>query len=202
MNWLAHVHLSEPTATFRLGNVLPDLVPARELTALAPEYQRGIACHRRIDAFTDAHPCFRRSVARVPAEFRRFGGIIVDVLYDHFLSVSWNEHSNVSLRNCVDDFYSSFESHRAHLPPTVWPILERMREQDWLGSYGDLDGVRLALQRIGCRLRKPRDLGACIAELNAAYAGYKADFDRFIPEVTAHVGTQSLVAIDAIILDR
>ena len=202
MNWLAHVHLSEPSAAFRLGNVLPDLVSARELVSLAPEYQRGIACHRRIDAFTDQHPCFRRSKARVPAEFRRFGGIIVDVLYDHFLSASWSEHSNAPLRRCVNDFYSSFESHRANLPPGVWPILERMREQDWLGSYGDLDGVRLALQRIGCRLRKPCDLGSCVVGLEAAYVGFRTDFDEFIPEVTEHVEMGSRVAVDGVMLGR
>jgi acyl carrier protein phosphodiesterase len=188
MNWLAHLHLSEPSAAFRLGNVLPDLVPARELAAMAPEYQRGIACHRRIDAFTDAHPCFRRSVARVSPEFRRFGGIIVDVLYDHFLSASWSEHSSVPLRSCVDEFYRSFESHRTDLPPAVWPILERMREQDWLGSYGDLPGVRLALERVGRRLSKPRDLGACVAGLESAYAGFQTDFLQFFPEMAAFLG--------------
>jgi acyl carrier protein phosphodiesterase len=184
MNWLAHVHLSEPSATFRLGNVLPDLVPARELTTLAAGYQRGIECHRRIDAFTDAHPCFRRSVARMPSEFRRYGGIIVDVLYDHFLSVSWNEHARQPLRRCVDEFYESFDPHRAALPSSVWPILERMREQDWLGSYGDLAGVHTALQRIGRRLRKPRDLGGCVEGLEAGYAGFQADFREFFPEIT------------------
>jgi acyl carrier protein phosphodiesterase len=187
MNWLAHVHLSEPSAAFRLGNVLPDLVPARELTTLAAGYQRGIECHRRIDAFTDAHPYFRRSVARVPSEFRRYGGIIVDVLYDHFLSVRWNEHTRQPLRRCVDEFYESFAPHRAALPSSVWPILERMREQDWLGSYGDLAGVHIALQRISHRLRRPFELGGCMSGLESAYVSFSADFDEFFPELAAHV---------------
>ena len=90
MNWLAHLHLSEPTSAFRLGNVLPDLVPARDLANLPEAFQRGIKCHHRIDAFTDAHPKFRQSVARLSPRFRRFGGIIVDVFYDHFLAVNWD----------------------------------------------------------------------------------------------------------------
>ena len=187
MNWLAHVHLSEPSAAFRLGKILPDLVPARELTSLAPEYQRGITCHRRIDAFTDTHPCFRRSVARVPSDFRRFGGIIVDVLYDHFLSVNWGNHSDQPLRRCVDDFYGSFDGHRAELPNSVWPILERMREQDWLGSYGDLAGVRLTLWRIGHRLRRPRDLGECMPELESIYPDLRADFEGFYDALSVHI---------------
>jgi acyl carrier protein phosphodiesterase len=34
MNWLAHLHLSEASPAFRLGNILPDLAPAPELAHL------------------------------------------------------------------------------------------------------------------------------------------------------------------------
>ena len=188
MNWLAHLHLSEPSAAFRLGNVLPDMVGARELAALPAEFQRGAKCHHRIDAFTDAHPLFRRSVARLSPGYRRFGGIIVDVLYDHFLASNWVAYSEVPLRSAVDEFYGSFDVHRAEMPAEIWPVLERMREQDWLGSYGDLAGVRIALGRIGSRLRKPRDLGECETELELDYGGFKQDFMVFYPELRAHVG--------------
>jgi len=187
MNWLAHLHLSEPSAAFRLGNVLPDMVSARELAALPPEFRRGAQCHHRIDAFTDKHPRFRQSVARLSPRFRRFGGIIVDVLYDHFLAADWAAHSDVPLRVAVDEFYVSFDAHRADMPVEIWPVLERMREQDWLGSYGDLPGVRIALRRIGTRLRKPRDLGECEPELHLDYEGFKQDFMVFYPELRAHV---------------
>lgn len=187
MNWLAHLHLSEPSPEFRLGNVLPDLLGARELAALPAEFQRGVTCHRRIDAFTDAHPCFRQSVARLGPPFRRFGGIIIDVFYDHLLAVNWPGFSPQPLRRCVDEFYASFASHRSVLPTAVWPVLERMQEQDWLGSYGDLAGVRVALNRIGCRLRQPRELGACGPELERNYVALAADFARFYPELRGHI---------------
>ncbi|MEI9895635.1 MAG: hypothetical protein WDN28_17535 [Chthoniobacter sp.] len=61
MNWLAHLYLSEPNAAFRLGNLLPDLASATALAGLPGEFQAGIQRHRRIDAFTDRHPVFRRS---------------------------------------------------------------------------------------------------------------------------------------------
>jgi acyl carrier protein phosphodiesterase len=195
MNWLAHLHLSEPTAQFRLGNLLPDLVPARELAALPEEYRRGVRCHHRIDAFTDAHPLFRRSVARLSPPFRRFGGIIVDVFYDHCLAVGWAGHSALPLRRCIDDFYASFDPCRAELPPEVWPVLERMRAQDWLGSYGDLAGVRTALNRIGRRLRQPRQLGACEPDLDRDYAGFQQDFNAFYPELRTHVLMDGAAAV-------
>lgn len=193
MNWLAHLNLSEPTPQFRLGNMLPDMLGVRELAALPGEFQPGVKCHQRIDAFTDAHPLFRRSVARLTPRFRRFGGIIADVFYDHFLSVTWAEHSAQPLRASVDEFYASFDVYRAELPAALWPVLERMREQDWLGSYGELAGVRIALNRIGTRFRQPRELGACEPELERDYAGFKEDFAAFYPELTAHVASGRVV---------
>ncbi|MEY4385482.1 MAG: hypothetical protein RLY20_765 [Verrucomicrobiota bacterium] len=189
MNWLAHLNLSEASPQFRLGNMLPDMLPARELAALPPEFQPGIRCHVRIDAFTDSHPLFRQSVTRLSPRYRRFGGIIVDIFYDHFLSVNWSQHSAQPLRASVDEFYASFDVYRAEFPAALWPVLERMREQDWLGSYGDLAGVRIALNRVGKRFREPRELGACEPELENAYAGFAEDFAAFYPELKAHVAS-------------
>ena len=201
MNWLAHLYLSKASPEFRLGNILPDLAPARELAHLPQGFQRGMECHRRIDAFTDSHPCFRRSVARLNPEFRRFGGIIVDVFYDHFLTVQWSQHSLRPLRECADEFYRSFDAHRPELPGSVWPILERMREQDWLGSYGDLAGVRLTLWRISHRLRRPKDLGASVADLEKNYAGLMDDFEVFFGALNQHVNIQptTLTASPAVV---
>lgn len=71
MNWLAHLLLSEPPPTLRVGGLLPDLVSAAVLENLPMEFQRGIERHRQVDAFTDSHPIVRRSVQRI----RRYGGL-------------------------------------------------------------------------------------------------------------------------------
>jgi acyl carrier protein phosphodiesterase len=101
--------------------------------------------------------------------------------------LNWDQHSAQPLRASVDEFYASFTVHRAGLPAALWPVLERMREQDWLGSYGDLAGVRIALNRIGKRFRQPRELGACEPELERDYGGFREDFGVFYPELKAHV---------------
>jgi acyl carrier protein phosphodiesterase len=99
MNWLAHLLLSEPEAAFRIGNILPDILTRAELQKLSPIFQGGAETHRLIDAFTDCHPVVRRSIGRFVPPFRRFGGILVDVFYDHFLAVDWINYSEVPLGN-------------------------------------------------------------------------------------------------------
>jgi acyl carrier protein phosphodiesterase len=187
MNWLAHLLLSEPAAAFQIGNLLPDLLPASELTTISPVFQRGMACHRRIDTFTDLHPVVRRSVQRVSAAHRRFGGILVDVFYDHFLSTGWNNYCSQPLEQFVADFYASFDVHQAQLPAETFGHLQRMRTENWLCSYWELAGVQLTLERIGRRLKRQVNLGAAVIELEQNYDLLRADFGEFFPQLQAHV---------------
>lgn len=187
MNWLAHLFLSEPNPAFRIGNLLPDLVPAAQLRALPARFMPGIECHRHIDAFTDRHPVVRRSIARLVPPHRRFGGVLVDLFYDHFLAVNWANYSGESLEQFAQSVYADLESHWRELPATATGRLYGMRSDDWLCSYREIANVRLALDQIGARLRRPRALGAGVTELERNYPALQADFHEFFPELRAHV---------------
>lgn len=187
MNWLAHVLLSEPTPTFRIGNLLPDLMNAAELAALPAVFQRGVVCHRSIDAFTDKHPLVRRSIQRVSTKHRRFAPILVDVFYDHFLSVSWKQHCPQQLDKFLTDIYTSFDTQRDQLPGTVFGHLHQMRTQNWLGSYQNFAGIRLTLERISRRFRRQVKLGDAGAELEDNYEALRTDFEEFFPKLCTHV---------------
>jgi acyl carrier protein phosphodiesterase len=189
MNWLAHLFLSEPSPAFRIGNLLPDMVGPSALAGLSSDFLRGVHQHRRIDAFTDSHPIVRRSIARVGPEFRRFGGIFVDIFYDHFLSRAWPTFSATPLTVFTHEVYAGFEPHRHEIPPEAYVHLEKMKSENWLGTYGDLQGVATTLGRIGLRLRRPVQLAEGAAILEADYAGFHADFTAFFPELRLHVRT-------------
>jgi acyl carrier protein phosphodiesterase len=187
MNWLAHLFLSEPSPAFRIGNLLPDLVGQAALAGVSPEVLRGVRQHRQIDAFTDSHPIVRRSITRVGPKFRRFGGIFVDIFYDHFLSREWPSFSAIALPDFTREIYSCFESHRHEIPHEAHVPLDRMKSENWLSTYGDLHGVATTLGRIGLRLRRPTLLAEGAAILEADYAGFHADFTTFFPELMSHV---------------
>jgi len=187
MNWLAHLHLSEPTPEFRLGSILPDFVSIRALADLPLEYQRGIQRHRQIDACTDAHPIFRRSVQRFEPPFRRFGGVLVDIFYDHFLARDWDTFSAWPLPVFAAEFYASFEAHWSDLPPEARPRLQAMREADLLCSYREISGIREVLERIGSRLRRPTDLAASITILERDYDSFRGDFHEFFPQLVRQI---------------
>jgi acyl carrier protein phosphodiesterase len=164
VNWLAHLILSDPSPTFRIGNLLPDMLPWSELRAMPAEYQGGIECHRLIDRFADTHPVFRRSMGRIEAPFRRYAGVLIDVFYDHFLA------------------------HREDLPEAAYTRLMQVWEGNWLGSYAQISGVRRALRGIGKRFRKPVPLGEATIQLVLHEEALGTDFAEFFPELCAYLG--------------
>jgi acyl carrier protein phosphodiesterase len=194
VNWLAHVYLSEPHPACRIGNLLPDLVPASALIGLPAEMTRGVRQHRRIDLFTDTHPVVRRSIGRVPPSFRRFGGILVDIFYDHFLSRHWADFSTTPLPSFAREIYASFDNHRAQIPPEAHGRLDRIRSENYLCSYGEIRDLSMVLRRLGLRLRRPVPLAEAIPVLENDYAGFYADFSAFFPELTAHVAANAELA--------
>lgn len=187
MNWLAHLLLSEDDAAFRLGNILPDMLRDRVLETLSPRFQLGILRHKKTDSFTDSHALVKRSIGRIEPPFRRFGGVLIDVFYDHFLTTNWEIYSEIPLQNLVAEFYASFDRFRDEVPPDVFVALERMREQNWLRSYGDLTGIETTLHRISFRLKRPFDLHLGVRELERNYDELNADFNEFFPQLAAHV---------------
>ncbi|OYW72651.1 MAG: hypothetical protein B7Z37_24170 [Verrucomicrobia bacterium 12-59-8] len=187
MNWLAHLYLSEPEVEFRVGNLLPDWLRPWEMVGLSEGFQRGILRHRAIDAFTDANPLVRRSVRRFEKSFRRYGGVLTDVFYDHFLAAGWSGHSTEPLGEFVHGFYDSVGEVRGHIPAEACAVLEHMRAGDWLGSYATVAGIEMTLRRMSRRLRFPFDLAAAMGVLEAQYEGFREDFEGFFPMLKGEV---------------
>lgn len=187
MNFLAHLHLAEPTPESRLGNLLGDFVKGRPDDRFSPAIWEGIMLHRRVDVFTDRHPDWKRSRERLRPELRRFAGIVIDVFYDHFLARHWGAFSTggESLDGFVSDCYATFERHRDWLPEETAAVVARMARQDWLRSYGEMAGIGRALDRLSRRSRRLKILKGSVAELEANYAAMEADFLAFYPDLRA-----------------
>ena len=196
MNWLAHILLAGPDGEDQLGGVLADLVSMTAARELPGGIRRGIALHLAIDSFSDAHAAFCASVRRIseggvglrPAA----AAIAVDVLYDHLLARDWPAYGppGVALETFTGGFYALAAAHRALFPPRVQLAMDAMAVQDWLGSYRTLDGARVTLERIRCRL-SPRAAAVCplanaVEVFRRGADGFQSDFGRFWPVVSAH----------------
>ena len=190
MNWLAHLRLAPKAPLLRLGNLCGDFVRGVDLGSLHPELQRGIAQHRAIDAFADAHRLVRRSRERLDAGFGRFSGVLIDVFYDHFLARDWQLHGDGgTLVEFAEVVHSLLETHAALLPWRLQQAAPWMRRQAWLVSYAGVDGIDAVLQRMANRVQRTTPLGQGAGQLRAHYDELGRDFAAFWPELTAFAAT-------------
>jgi acyl carrier protein phosphodiesterase len=192
MNWLAHLLLSEDDPRARLGNLLADLVKRPERRMLAEPYQRGLARHRIIDCFTDAHPRFFASKRRLTFEHDLFHGILVDLFYDHFLARDFAAYAGTPLAEFSREVYCSFETHAGEIPPGALEILRRMAREDWLGCYAHVAGIEYVLRRLSLRIAERTGrvipLADAVRDLAGSYDDLRADFQAFFPEIQTHMG--------------
>jgi acyl carrier protein phosphodiesterase len=187
MNWLAHLYLSKPSDEYRLGNLLPDFARPSEYRHLQPEILAGVACHNLIDSFTDSHPVFRQSVNRLSPQYRRFGGIVIDVFYDHLLTAEWDRLVATPLNEYTARVQDGLATFYPLLPPEVASRFAQVREAGILDSYQSLDGVELALSRINHRLRGDVGLAAAVEDLRRHYKSLREDYASFFPELRERV---------------
>ena len=119
MNFLAHIYLSGNSRDVLIGNFIGDYVKGKEYTHYPAGIQKGILLHRHIDSFTDQHPVTRSSKKFISERYGLYAGIVVDIFYDHFLSVRWDKYSDMSLSTYVRDRYKMLNTGFSHFPSGV-----------------------------------------------------------------------------------
>ena len=193
MNFLAHVMLSSHDSEEMVGNLLGDFVRKGGEGAFSETMQQGIELHRRIDGFTDRHPVFMRSRRRIRPELRRYGGIAVDLFYDHFLAREFSNYHDIPLEQFADHLYRLLEQYEPQLPPRLRQIMPSMMERNWFVSYREVDAIERALSRISLRLSRPNALGETAEDLRLNYDDFAADFEAFFPELQAFTREQRIL---------
>ena len=190
MNWLAHLCLAPDQPLVRIGNLAGDFVRGIDLSTLHPDLQRGICQHREIDAFVDAHKVTQRARARFQEPFRRFGGVALDVFFDHYLARDWRLYGDGrQLTEFVAEVHDSLATYRDLLPRDLQRLYERMAQNSWLTMYGTVDGIARVLRAMAQRSRRRLVLASIVSELQRNYDAFDADFAELWPEL---VGFASL----------
>jgi len=192
MNWLHHAMLVRREPLRRAGTLLADVRKQVEMAALPDAVCEGITHHHAVDRFTDAHPAVQRSVARIPAPYRRFAGVLVDVFYGRLLAETWAEHASGSLAGWLEEFHADMTDASVTLPPWPQGFLRRVVRDGWVADYAEPEGHLRVLGRLGRRLearfQRPVPLLDAGALLARAHAGFAADFAEFQPALHAALG--------------
>lgn len=186
VNYLAHALLSQPDDAALLGNLAGDHVKGPlGGQPLHPRVAAGVRRHRRVDALTDAQPAYRRALARFPAGQRRFAGVALDIVFDHFLCGHWARFSAVPLAAFRGEVYRVIHAHPHWLPPGFAAFAPAWAEARWLEACETLDGVDAVLARLAARRRRPLPRRPLMATLREEQGVLEAAFLDVFPAVRA-----------------
>lgn len=186
MNYLAHLALSPDNDAIRIGNLLGDFIKGNEeslRSQMPAELVNGILLHRAIDKFTDAHPAFLASKTLLAPERRRYAGVVIDLIYDHFLSIHWREYYQQPLSEFIEEIYVSIASHPDWQLGTLKQAFPYMCSQDWLGSYISIDGINTTFRRVSYRSKYTTPIADTHLDLANHYHEFENHFKDIYPDL-------------------
>ena len=183
MNFLAHIYLSGDNTLVTIGNFIADGIKGKDYKEYPKEIQIGILLHRAIDSYTDAHPTVRKSTKRLHKKYRHYSGVIVDILYDHFLAKNWANYSDVPLEVYVDSFYESLEDNYPILPDRIKHLMPYMISDNWLLSYASIEGITKVLEGMNRRTKNKSGMNKAVVELQEFYAEFETEFTKFFDDL-------------------
>lgn len=188
MNHLAHVLLAGPGEGMRLGAFLGDHIKGREaLYSLPAEWAAGVVLHRRIDTLSDAHPEAAALLERMASPWRRYGGVILDVLFDHMLSRHWSEFGVGTLTEFGQEIDRLLAEHAPQLPDRLVLFSGWAADRQLWSRYGERKMIDEIFRRLARRHGRPGPLAEGIQMLDILEEEIEQAFLRLFPDLQQQV---------------
>lgn len=125
--------------------MISDFVKGKEKFFFSGNIQKGIALHRQIDEFTDAHAATKKAMEVFRPHYRLYSAPLMDILFDHFLANDKNLFDDVSLKEFSQNVYRHLENNSTHLPGRFLQAFTYMKAENWLYNYKHAEGMRKSL---------------------------------------------------------
>lgn len=183
MNFLAHIYLSGNNDLITIGNFIADSIKGKQYKDYPDGIKIGILLHREIDTFTDAHQTVRLSTKRLHKRYSHYSGVIVDILYDHFLAKNWSHYSSTPLELYVNHFYELLETNFDILPRQIQTMMPYMLSENWLLNYAKINGIQNVLNGMNRRTKNRAGMNRATEELLEFYSEFEDEFTSFFEEL-------------------
>jgi acyl carrier protein phosphodiesterase len=183
MNYLAHIYLSGTNDLLKIGNFMADSIKGHDYEKFDSEIKKGILLHRHIDSFTDMHPIYRQSKHRLHEKYGHYSGVIMDILYDHFLAKNWSKYSDEKLEDYANDFYQLLQDNYEILTERIKGMMPYMIARNWFVSYATIAGLEMILFQMDYKTKHRANMQEAIVELQDFYAEFESEFFLFFEEL-------------------
>jgi len=207
MNYLAHFHLAGSDPGFIIGALLGDFVkgPVNSMSfrsqlaleKLPATTVSGIVLHRKIDAHFDCHPQIKKMAALLPAESRRFSGIVLDLFFDYALCCNWHRYHKDSLATFNATVMRTLDAHNNHFSSNAQAFCTRLAEHNLLENYYQQQVMNNIASRLGQRLGKGQLITQALETLWQHEEQCIEGFTKTYPEITANIERQRQLLLQA-----
>jgi len=185
MNLLAHALLAGDDDDVRFGSVIGDFVRGAIDPALPDGVRDGIALHRAVDAYTDAHAEVVAARMLFDAPYRRYAGILLDVWFDHLLARDWSRHAAGSLHSFSREVQALLRQRAAELPPRMRGFAAYTHRNDLPEAYRERAMIGDVLRGLSQRLSRENPLAQALPVIETQAEPIQRHFDRFFPALIA-----------------
>lgn len=166
-----------------IGNFIADSIRGNHFSHYTRDIQIGIKLHREIDTYTDQHPTVRISKRRLDKKYGHYAGVIIDILYDHYLAKNWDQYSAIPLDVYVDSVYALLQKNADILPEKTQHMLPYMMQYDWLYNYQFMEGMQRVLDGMNRRTKNKSQMNLATEDLQKHYDDFEKDFTQFFEEL-------------------
>tara|TARA_R110002126_G_scaffold8953_14_gene41185 strand:+ start:2905 stop:3504 length:600 start_codon:yes stop_codon:yes gene_type:complete len=195
VNYLAHAALAQPNQFSLVGNLLGDFCKGLQLETLHPAVRAGLENHRATDRFTDYHPIVKAAKVEFSATRRRFAGVALDVLFDHYLIRHWQQFYPQPFTEYKAQLYRKLNDAMPLMPAPMRDTMQRVCRYDWFASYQQLPQLGQALDHIARRIRFANNFSGIITEIMPRYTALEQDFLNFYPQLQQHLKQAGIESI-------
>ncbi len=196
MNFLAHLYLSGESEKIIVGNFIADYIKGKQYEKYTDEIQKGILLHRSIDAFTDKHPTVIKSGKYFRETYRKYSGVITDLIYDHFLAKNWDKYHTQTLPKFASHCHKVLTKNYLILPNQVKLFLPFLIYSKRLETYAEIEGLRTALNIMVRYTSLPNKTDFAIDILLENYRALETEFHFFMRDIIKYVKSEKGIKLE------
>ncbi|MDD4150896.1 MAG: ACP phosphodiesterase [Bacteroidales bacterium] len=178
-----------------LGNFMGDYVKGNKYTKYLPQIQKGILLHRKIDFFTDHHELVRKGKRRLNDQYHKYSGIVMDIFYDHFLAINWDQFHQQSLSEFASDFHKLLLRNYSIIPSNLQMFTPFFIANKRLTSYATIYGIEDVLKTMSKHTSLPNESTYAIKVLEDNYSSYNDEFMIFFNEIIDYVSSTNSIRL-------
>ncbi len=187
MNFLAHTYLSGTSDEILVGNFIGDYVKGRYFSNYPEEIRQGIIIHRNIDNYTDTHAIVKQTKSHFAERYGKYAGIVVDIIYDHYLAKFWNLYCDIQLDEFIINLHKRLSGFYPIFPPRVKEFFPKFIKNNWIKAYTSLDGLERVLFGMSRTTSLPNETSFAMQSLILNYDEIGEEFKAYFPQLVSFI---------------